>query len=231
MTVLALALLLGTMAAFTYTERLKLERKPVANARFDRWLSPVCECPQETARFSFALREPELIDVTMVNEDGDTVRVLEAGLRQPAGRVILTWDGRDESGRIVPDGAYRVRVRLRDERRTIAIPVDVHVDTEAPDVRLRGISPTSLGPGDELRVRYRASEVSTPILIVDGEEVARGSRGQAGARTARWAGLVEELALSPRIYSLALAVEDRAGNVSERTQTVGVLVTAAGLPR
>lgn len=231
MTLLALALLLGTMAAFTYTETLKLERKPVGEARFDRWLSPVCDCPHETARLRFELREPERIDVRMVNEEGEIVRLLGSGLRQPAGTISLTWDGRDETGQVVPDGPYRVRVRLRDERRTIAIPVDVNVDTKAPRVRLRSISPSVLDPGDDLSVRYRANEVGTPILVVEGEDVLRGARRQAGVRAVTWPRLAEELGLAPGIYSVALAVEDRAGNVSEATETAGILVRAPSPPR
>jgi FlgD Ig-like domain len=224
MTLLALALVGGSVAAFTYTEALKLETKPVGRASFDRWLSPVCDCPRETARLTFRLREPKRLDVTVADADGKRVRVLESGAFHPKGRVRLSWDGRDDAGQVVPDGAYRVRVRLLDERRAIAIPVDVNVDTTAPRVRLLGASPTLLEYGGELRVRYLSNEPARPILSVDGTDVARGERRGAGRRLLVWPAVVEGTPLVPGIHTIALAAEDRAGNVSLRTVPVAILV-------
>jgi hypothetical protein len=224
MTLLALALVGGTVAAFTYTEALKLETKPVGRASFDRWLSPVCDCPRETARLTFRLREPKRLDVTVADADGERVRVLESGAFHPKGRVRLSWDGRDDAGRVVPDGAYRVRVRLLDERRTIAIPVDVNVDTTAPRVRVLGVSPTLVEYGGELRVRYRSNEPARPILSVDGTEVVRGELRRAGRRMLVWPAVVAGTPLAAGIHTVSLAVQDRAGNVSTPTAPVTILV-------
>jgi FlgD Ig-like domain len=132
MILLAVALLVGAVAAFTYTEAIKLERKPVGKVRVERRLSPGCECPRATARIGFDLRERERIDVTVANRDGDEVRVLASDLRRPNGRIVLRWDGRDDAGLIVPNGAYRIRVRLKDERRTIVFPERIRVRRRAP---------------------------------------------------------------------------------------------------
>ena len=224
MTLLALALVGGMVAAFTYTEALKLETKPVGTASVDRWLSPVCDCPRETARLRFRLQEPKRLDVTIVDEDGERVRVLESGVRHPVGRVGLRWDARDDAGQVVPDGAYRVRVRLRDERRTIVIPVDVKVDTTAPRLRLVGVSPTLIEYEGVLRVRYRSNETARPILSVDGTEVVRGERRGAGRRTLVWPAVVDGTPLAAGIHTVSLAVQDRAGNVSTPTAPVTILV-------
>ena len=132
MIVLAVALLVGTVAAFTYTEAIKLERKPVGKVRVEGRLSPGCDCPRETARIGFELREPERIDVMVANRDGEVVRLLASDLRQPKERIVLTWDGRDDAGAVVPHGTYRVRVRLRDERRTVVFPEGIKVTRPAP---------------------------------------------------------------------------------------------------
>jgi FlgD Ig-like domain len=224
MIVLALVLVAGAVAAFTYTEALKLETKPVGTARVDRWLSPVCDCPRETAQVRFRLREPKRLEVTVVDEDGDRVRVLESGVPHPAGRVMFSWDGRDDAGRVVSDGAYRVRVRLLDERRTIAIPVDMNVDTTAPRVRLLGVSPTVVEYEGDLRVRYRSNEPGRTILSVDGTDLPRGARRDAGRRLLVGPVIVDGAPLAPGIHTIALAVVDRAGNVSPRTTPVAILV-------
>jgi hypothetical protein len=132
MILLAVALLVGTVAAFTYTEAIKLQRKPVGKVRVDHRLLPGCDCPRETARIGFDLREAERIDVVIANRDGDEVRVLASDLRQPEERVVLRWDGRDDAGAVVPNGTYRVRVRLRDERRTVVLPEGIRVTRRAP---------------------------------------------------------------------------------------------------
>ena len=224
MTLLAVGLLLGTVAAFTYTEVLKLERSPVGGARFDRWLSPVCDCPRETAALSFELRQPERISVAVVDSDDELVRALASGIERPRGRVTFTWDGRDDAGAVVPDGAYRLRIRLLDERRRIVVPEDVMVDTRAPRVRLREVSPTVLTSGETLVVRYRSDEGGVPILVVDGLEVLRGERRPAGARRLVWPDAVTEGMLAPGFADVALVVEDAAGNRSEPTDALTILV-------
>ncbi|MGH3024374.1 MAG: FlgD immunoglobulin-like domain containing protein [Gaiellaceae bacterium] len=224
MTLLAVGLLLGTVAAFTYTEALKLERSPVGGARFDRWLSPVCDCPHETAALSFQLRQAERISVAVVDSDDERVRQLATAIARPPGRVTFTWDGRDQAGEVVPDGAYRLRIRLLDERRRIVVPEDVLVDTKAPRVRLRGVSPTVLSTGETLVVRYRSDEGGVPILVVDGLEVLRGDRRAAGSRRLRWPDAVAEGMLSPGFNDVRLVVEDAAGNRSEPTAAITILV-------
>ena len=225
MIALAVALLVGTVAAFTYTEALKLERKPVRKVRLDHWLSPGCDCPRQTARISFELREPERLDVSVVDEDGDAVRTLATGLAKPPGRVVVTWDGRDDAGRIVPEGAYRIRLRLLDERRTIAIPVDLNVDTQAPVATLLDVVPTALAPGEELTVRYRADEPARARLDVDGQEVRRGGLRPAGARSLTWPAVVNGVPLAPGAHTVSLRVVDRAGNASVPTEAVTITVS------
>jgi hypothetical protein len=225
MTLLALGLLAFTVAAFTYTEVLKLERKPLSRARVDQWVSPECACPQAAAGIAFRLREEQRLDVTVEEKDGDAVRTLAADRRFPAGAVRLSWDGRDDAGQVVADGPYRIRVRLLTERRTIEIPTDVTVDTEPPRVTLLGVSPTALAPGAPLEARYRSSEPALAVLLVDGEEVMRTALRGAGARAVRWDGLAAGTPLPAGSYAVALELVDRAGNVSDRTDPVAVTVT------
>ena len=226
MTLLAVTLLVGSVAAFTYTQKLKLQRSPVGTARFDRWLSPECDCPHRTAGLSFQLRERERIDATMVDGDGNHVKTLLAGSEQGPGRVRTEWDGRDEAGRIVPDGDYRVRVRMRDKRRTIVIPVEVHVDTVPPRARLLGVSSTTLAPGEEIELRYATNEFGESFLLVDGELAASVGGRTPGRKTITWAGRIGKAVLPPGIYAVSLVAEDSAGNRSEPTASAVIEVTA-----
>jgi hypothetical protein len=227
MTALAVALLVGSVAAFTYTQKLKLERSPIEKARFDRWLSPECDCPGQTASLRFRLRERERIDATIVDGDGDFVTTLLSRSEQGPGRVEMEWDGRDEAGRVVPDGEYRVRVRMRDERRTIVVPVDLHVDTVPPEAQLLGVSSTELAPGGRIELRYETNEFGRPLLLVDGRVAARGPARKPGRKTVIWEGRVRNRPLPPGLYAVSVVVQDSAGNRSEPTSPATIAVTAA----
>lgn len=219
-------LLLGSVAAFTWTEKLKLERPPVSAAGFAREFSPVCGCRRETARLTLVLRSAERIDVSVVNSDGQVVSILAESLERPSGRVRLEWDGRDESGRLVPDGPYRVRVHLERDGRTVLMRQRVRVDTKAPRVRLRGVSGTTVSRGGAgVELRYVASEAGRPILLVNGKNALRGPVEEAGPATLTWDGSIRSRTAAPGVYDVALVLVDQAGNRSAPSTAVALVVS------
>ena len=117
--VLAVALLVGSAAAFTRTERLKLAASPVSNPQFERHLSPTCDCPHAVVQLSLLLRRPETLDASVVDSDGAHVKTLLEGKAARAGKQVFTWDGRNDDGDVVTDGLYRLKLRLERDRRTI----------------------------------------------------------------------------------------------------------------
>ena len=205
-------LLLGSVAAFTRTERLKLAPAPVAKPHYDRHFSPVCGCKRATSHLAFELRRAERIDVSVVDADGDHVATLAQGLDAPAGRVTLEWDGRRDDGQVAPDGLYRLKVRLEADRRSILVPKPIHVDTTPPVARLLGVRS---GPG--LDVRYSSDETARALLLVDGKVVLRGKPRRQGTSRLRWAG-----PLQPGTHEATVALVDLAGNRSEPTRPVSV---------
>jgi hypothetical protein len=218
-TALVVGLLVGTTAAFAITQALKLERSPIKAPRFSRAFSPTCDCPQSTARLAFQLRRADSLDIDLVDGDGERVRRLEDGARHGDGRVEVSWDGRDDDGEVVPDGAYRLRVHLDDDRRTIVIPNRIRVDTEAPRIQVvrvapRAISPDGDGVNDFVSIRARVSERALPLVLVDGDLADRGRWMNRGRTSVRWPGTVHGHPLEAGTYDLALRARDTAGNVS-----------------
>jgi hypothetical protein len=217
-TVLVLALLGGTAAAFTMTEALKLERPPVTEPRFDKVFSPTCRCPTGAARLSFRLRRADRLDLAIVSGD-EPVRTLATDLEHARGRVLVRWNGRDDDGAILPDGLYRLRVELADAGRTVVIPKKIRIDTQAPDLELirtapQAFSPDGDGRRDTLRVVYRIDEDAAPVLSVDGRIAFEGGLRRAGERAVVWDGRIGERSLPPGDYHLFLRARDRAGNLS-----------------
>lgn len=126
---LVVALVVATTGALAVTESLKLEGSVIGAPRFTAVFSPGCDCPQRKAVLSFRLEHSDRLDLVIVS-DGKPVRTLLENAHRPRGRVRVRWNGRDDAGAIVPDGSYRLRVRLRKADRTIVIPEDIEVDTQ-----------------------------------------------------------------------------------------------------
>ena len=217
-TLLVVGLLASTTAAFALTEGLKLERSPILGTRVDKVLGPVCDCPRETARIAFRLREGDRLRVEVVDGAGEVVRELVRGRRYPAGLVETEWDGRDDSGDVVVEGDYQPRVHLDDERRTILLPNPMRVDVTPPRVEVvsvapRVISPDGDGRRDRVVVSYRVDEPARGILLVDGDRRVL-TRGQQEEAALEWYGKVDGEPLRRGVYQLELSAQDRAGNLA-----------------
>ena len=231
-TVLVLALLAGTVAAFVVTERLKLVRSPIAARQVTPLFSPICGCAKERAEIAIALRRSDTITVSVVDGGDRVVRTLLRDRRTPASTVEVVWDGRDDAGRVVPEGAYRPRVRLEGARRTIVLPNLMRVDTTPPQVVEWRVQPRVLSPDgdhrrDRVRIAYRFDGEAHAQLLVDGERQVR-TRWQRPESRLAWPAN-RDAGLPARRYELVLRAEDRAGNLSEPTEPAAVHVRYVSL--
>lgn len=223
-TLLVLGLLAGTAAAFAVTEVLKLDEGPVTGPRVDnRIFSPVCApedgepCPTAVTHLSLRFLEAGSGTVAIQDGDGEVVRTL-AKRRFARGRATFEWDGRDEAGRVLPDGTYRPRVELDGERRTIVLPNTIRIDTTPPRVALAKLSRRTLSPNRDARgefvyVHYRLSEQGHAELHAPGGVRIRALRPRPTGAL-RWFGRVQGSGLGPGTYRLELIARDVAGNRS-----------------
>jgi FlgD Ig-like domain len=228
-TLLVLGLLGGSAAAFAVTEALKLERSPITAPRFTRIFSPVCSCEQQTAVLTFRLRRSDRLDAVVVDDDADPVQTLLLGQRHRRGRVSLTWDGRDDAGRIVADGRYSLRLHLAREHRTILMPNRIFVDTTRPTIRILGVAPPVFSPDgdgsrDELRISYVASEAAQTVVLVDGTVAGEGGLHRQGKAVVTWDGTVGGETVPAGSHAITLRARDRAGNLSHQSAPVEVRV-------
>ena len=232
---IALALLGATAAAFAVTERLKLERSPVTGTRVDHVFSPVCECARDVAVISIVLRRRETVTLDILDRDGRSIRTIVRKRREPAGRVSYTWDGRDNLGRVVPEGIYRPRVQLEQNGRTIILPNPIRVDTTAPAIRLvrvfpRVFSPDADGRRDRVTATYRIDERAGAIMLVDGRQRVQSKFRRVDGNLV-WFGRINGRTVAPGTYEIRLRAADRAGNRSVRTRAVIVRVRFVALSR
>jgi hypothetical protein len=244
--VVTLVVILGAAAAFVRAQTLKLEPSALKRPRVEQFFSPRCACgDKSTATISFSLRSPTLVDAQVVDEDGRMVRTLLYGARLPRARQRLEWDGRDQAGRLAPDGQYRLRLVL-DGEREVVLPKTITLDTEPPSAALISVAPRAIAAADPDRkqtrrrgrrapppataaeVRYRASEPAKGLLLVDGHPARRSRPRPPGAASLEWRGRVDDRPARPGTYELSVRVRDRAGNLSTPTGSARVRVLRPG---
>jgi hypothetical protein len=213
-----IVLLAGSAAAFAVTEHLKLQPSPLSVSGFTHVFSPICDCPTAKAQLALRVRKPDRLTVEVVNDDGDTVRTLVRDEHVPAGRLVLEWDGRDDSGRIAPEAVYRPRVHLAEANRTFRLLNPMRVDVTAPRLRLLSAKPTVLARRGDYRKRrlvvsYRLGEAARPFLFVNGIQRLRG-KVRRGRGHVDWWGKVDGRHVPAGRYRVKLFAVDPAGNRS-----------------
>jgi hypothetical protein len=234
-TVLVVALLAATAAAFALTQGLKLEKSPIFGTQVQPVFSPVCGCDKETARIAFKLRKADRIDVSIVDGD-DVVRTIERGTSYPKGPVVIRWDGRDDAGRVMLEGDYQPRIRVLGGHQTITLPNPIRIDVTPPvlqnvTVQPRVISPDGDGRKDKLRVRYRLNEPGRGALVINGKRQGLGTLFARTEERIIWTGKSGGRPVRAGHYALQLVAFDPAGNRSARTPAIPVTVRYVTLGR
>jgi hypothetical protein len=234
-TVLVVALIAATAAAFALTQGLKLQPSPILGTRVDDVFSPVCGCERDTATISFRLREADRLDISIVDGAGTVVRTIERGHVYPRGRLTIRWDGRDDAGRVLPEEEFYARIHLRDERKTIRLPNPIRIDVTPPRLELvsaapRVFSPDGDGRADRVTFRYRSDEPARGMLFVDGTRRVL-TRFPREEETIVWNGRAEGRPLPVGPHRVRLAAFDPAGNVARPTEPVTVVLRYVSIGR
>ncbi len=233
-TLLIAGLLVATATAFAMTERLKLEESPVLSTGVDDLFSPVCtQCPANSreAKIGFRLRREQSIRLDIADANGTIVRrAVGVGVFGQTSHTFA-WDGRDDSGQVVPDGIYKAELTLEDENRTFEFPDEIRVDSTPPTIedvkpRPQVFSPDGDGRADWVGLRYRFSEPAYAILYVNGRRLPETYRKRPSG-TRQWYGRGRP----PGEYRLALAAVDLAGNMAPSTREFTVRLRYVELPK
>ena len=230
---LVLALLGCTAAAFAVTEGLKLEKSPITNTIVDKVVAPDSST-HAIAAISFTLRKSDRLTVEVVNGNGEVIRTLARSKQAAPGTQQFKWNGRDNSGRVVPDGTYKPRVHLAREHRTIALPNSIRMDATPPLIKLVSVRPLVFSPdgdfrAETVRIRYLTNEKAQAILYVDGDRRTLVNRlVRAGKLDWGWKA-AHQLRAGP--HRLRLRALDLAGNLSSPTRAVVVRIRYIELQR
>ena len=227
-----LVLLAATAVAFGRIEALKLEKNPVSGPHISPTFSPVCKCSQRVAQIKFRLVKTGRLTLTITTPDNHLVRTLVHGRRFRAGHLHFTWNGRDNAGKLVPDGTYRIGVLLSGEHRVIVLPQRTTVDTVPPVLSAVRATPDTISPdgdhrADRTALSYKVSEHANMRVLVLGTVVLVG-RGAPLHKTLYWPGTVKGRVLPAGAYRVTLHATDLAGNVTSKTVMVTIRFVVLG---
>jgi hypothetical protein len=228
------ALLIATVAAFFVAQQLKGESPLVIRFAADPdAISPNGDEARDRTVVGFDLSRRAKVSFSILDSDGDEVRRLVDNRLLPGDhKYRFTWNGRDSSGHVVPDGTYHMRLIRRDEGRVINSLKDITVDTRKPRVRLVSVRPGLVtGPGTRVHIRYRGPENKAPevrMFRTDGgpTRVVLRFRGNR-SRAATWNGVIRGHPPADGDYAFTVTVRDRAGNVTVAPREIPTPATAS----
>ena len=219
-TAVVLALLAATAAAFALTERAKLTLSPIYGTFVDPVFSPDGQA-KPVAHIRFKVRTRERIDVWIQSAKGErfTDLLSDRGVR-PHQEIDLVWDSFDEHGIAAPDGVYQPVVKLLQSHRTIVLPSDIRLDTQAPTISVKHpqypiISPDGDGHADVFRIPYHLNEPAHAILLLRGTQVVFTKSRKLTGELVFNGRDKHGNRLRPGRYLLSAAAQDTAGNRSK----------------
>jgi hypothetical protein len=222
------ALAAATVGAFFVTQHLKVSTPLIAGAPrpTPAVISPTgngCGGQDRIAKFSFyLLNRADDVAVYIVDQSGTIVRTLASGrhmrrqVRTPDGQ--FPWDGREDDGRVAPDGTYYFRVALLHQNRTVQFTrTPVQVKTTPPHPTVTSVSPSLIPQGSApVTIHYRGNEqrgVDVRIYRTDLPGAPRlVTSFLAGPQGATWDGRLRRRPAPAGTYLVGLKMTDRACN-------------------
>jgi flagellar hook assembly protein FlgD len=237
--VLFALLIVATAAAFFVAAKIKNTPGIIQSLRHATLISPNGDGSHDSVGFSLRLKKADRVTITIVDSDGDPVRTVlddrKLGAYQNLPGSEVRWDGRDDEGRVVPDGRYRVRITLRDQGRTVVDTTSITADTSAPRPTIVRVLPSEDGPailpramGGEVTAFFKRARADATISVFQTSPVVRRVLTQEiapGTRQWSWDGTVAGHRVPPGTYVVVARWRDRAGNLG-----TSVPLDAKGMP-
>jgi hypothetical protein len=248
--VLLVALLAGLFVAVPVAEAAPRQVELLELVHHDRYFSPNGDGRSDRARVVFRLDRRAFVSVLVRDRQGKAVRRAALGVRE-ARRHVWRWDGRSSSGRVLPDGYYRVILKASGGDRTSRVSTSV-IAVTAPDTGRLVLSRSTVYPAatavvDRLAAAYvragdsederlyagyygdRPIRLTARFVLVDadGDTVLHRTSTKYRPALSWTARDARDRPIEPGTYTLRVKITDEAGNA--RFVRRAVVVSAAQL--
>lgn len=228
-------LLVATFGAFFVTQRLKHSPTVVQMIKLTPAFSPTGHGGLHRERISFRIKRADEVTVTVVNAAGADVATLARARYLPAyAQQSLRWDGVTDAGQLAPNGLYRVRFALREQRRTVEAPRSFRLRSTAPRPTVTVSAAGSPGPGPLILPLTAHGPITIRLSLGGGIrpqlEVYRTDVNPAvavvalpvpvGALSVQWDGTAHGRPLVAGTYAVTVTDTDPAGVVGSSPTTL-----------
>lgn len=126
-------LVVATLAAFAYAERVKRDPQVIDNFKIagehTNAFTPAGPC-HKRVRLKFRTTTSNDATVEIIKPGGFVVRTLAQEFLKRYSYHAFHWDGKDDAGVIQPVGRYRMRVILEDEERSLTLPGTIRLQPQ-----------------------------------------------------------------------------------------------------
>jgi len=189
------------------------------------------------AKVSFYLiNRADDVDVYIVDDDGEIVRTLPGSGRylRTFTRRTFVWNGREDDGRVAPDGAYDIQVFLVHQARTLLIRNSVSgaiepitVDTVPPHPVVTSVSPDRITASSPkaVTIRYTGTDRLRPQILIyrigpAGPRQVKSYAATSRAGASLWDGTIGGRPASAGTYVVAVALTNKACTTGKSPATV-----------
>jgi hypothetical protein len=189
------------------------------------------------AKVSFYLiNRADDVDVYIIDDDGEIVRTLPGSGRylRTLKRRLFVWNGREDDGRVAPDGVYEIQVFLVHQARTVVIRNSVSgavepitVDTVPPHPVVTSVSPATIPASSpsSVTIRYSGTDGLRPQILIYRIGSAGPTQVKSYAATSRaghslWDGTIGGRPASRGTYVVAVALTNKACTTGTSPATV-----------
>ncbi len=179
-------------------------------------ISPNSDGVQDVTNLSYTLGEDADVVVQVLNESGAVVRTLRSEEFQTMGQHVVMWDGRNDLGQAVSDGAYQLQVVGMGTVRAAQQSAAVTVDTIPPRLQLANLD-------NARRVREATLDiegVTEPDAVVRLADDARIVPVETNGQFSFKRQLIEG------VNDIELVATDPAGNITRVSREVNLVTRA-----
>ncbi|MFH1429627.1 MAG: FlgD immunoglobulin-like domain containing protein, partial [Candidatus Margulisiibacteriota bacterium] len=189
--------------------------------------SPNNDGKKDSTTFEFNLSDKNnrYVDVTVKVRDslGTEVSILKDKITMSLGTQQITWDGKDASQAVVPDGEYKLKVFAVDDGGNMNMAAkSIVIDTMPPGINTFTSDPNPFTPNNDgikekTTFSYSLSENSTNnIMIYDKNNSLFRKNQQYNQKSGTWGwdGRGSQGELVGGSYNCYLQAEDQAGNIA-----------------